>query len=364
MVEGIFEQVADSRQDWKVKHTVSEILTVVMCGVSAGERSIYGIREFARLKEGWLHEVIGLELPNGLPSYDTVRRVLGILDPKQFQSVFIRWIEHELDIPKGSYVSLDGKTLRGSGIKSAEIEPLHLLHAYGHELGVVIGQMECSREKTNEIPISKKLVASLKIKGTVITGDAMLCQKDVVKKIAKDNEYILALKGNHPVMDEEVREFFRMPATRSRTTCTTFDIGHGRTERRIYTLDTDIGWFADRKAWKKLCAFGMCESIVWSKGKERTEKRYFITSLTDVERFGAGVRSHWAIENNLHWCLDVLFHDDECAVLDRNAAENLAIIRRIVYNRIKMLSRLETLSMGKRACIYDDDFRAKILFSC
>ena len=118
MVEGIlFEQVEDSRQDWKVKHSVSEILTVVMCGVSAGERSIYGIREFARLKEQWLRDVIGLKLPNGLPSYDTVRRVLGMLDPKQFQSVFIRWIEEELDIPVGSYVSLDGKSLRGSGLK-------------------------------------------------------------------------------------------------------------------------------------------------------------------------------------------------------------------------------------------------------
>ena len=174
MVEGIlFEQVEDSRQDWKVKHSISEILTVVMCGVSAGERSIYGIREFARLKEQWLRNVIGLKLPNGLPSYDTVRRVLGILDPKQFQSVFIRWIEQELEIPAGSYVSLDGKTLRGSGLKEAGIDPLHLLHAYSHELGVVIGQMECSSEKTNEIPISKKLIEALKIKETIITADAL-----------------------------------------------------------------------------------------------------------------------------------------------------------------------------------------------
>ena len=104
--------------------------------------------------------------------------------------------------------------------------------------------------------------------------------------------------------------------------------------------------------------------MVTRKGKECREIRYFVTSLTDVKQFAKGVRSHWAIENNLHWCLDVLFHDDECAVPNRNAAENLAIIRRIVYSRIKMLSRLETLSMGKRACIYDDDFRAKILFSC
>ena len=365
MVEGIlFEQVEDSRQDWKVKHSISEILTVVMCGVSAGERSIYGIREFARLKEQWLRNVIGLKLPNGLPSYDTVRRVLGILDPKQFQSVFIRWIEEELDIPAGSYVSLDGKTLRGSGLKEVGIDLLHLLHAYSHELGVVIGQMECSSEKTNEIPISKKLIEALKIKETIITADALLCQKEIVKKIAKDNDYILALKGNHPLMEQEVKEFFLSPATSTRSVHTTFDKGHGRIERRIYTLDTNIGWFEDKMEWKHLAAFGMVESIVTRKGKECREIRYFITSVTDVKQFAKGVRSHWAIENNLHWCLDVLFSDDECTVLDRNAAENLAIIRRIVYNRIKMLSKMDTLSMGKRACIYDDNFRAQILFSC
>ena len=106
----------------------------------------------------------------------------------------------------------------------------------------------------------------------------------------------------------------------------------------------------------------MVESMVTRKGKECRERRYFITSVTDVKQFAKGVRSHWAIENNLHWCLDVLFCDDECTVLDRNAAENLAIIRRIVYNRIKMLSKMDTLSMGKRACIYDDNFRARSFF--
>lgn len=241
---------------------------------------------------------------------------------------------------------------------------MHLLHAYSHQLGVVIGQMECSREKTNEIPISKKLIEALKMKDAIITADAMLCQKEVVKKIAKDNDYILALKGNHPLMEQEVKDFFLTQGSSARTVYTTFDKGHGRIERRIYTLDTQIGWFEQKKEWKKLAAFGMVESIVTRKGKETREKRYFITSVTDVKSFADGVRNHWAIENNLHWCLDVLFSDDECTVLDRNAAENLAIIRRIIYNRIKMLSGLETLSMGKRACMYDDEFRAKIFFSC
>ena len=119
---------------------MTEILTVVMCGVSAGEMSIYGIREFARLKESWLKEVVGLQLPNGLPSYDTLRRTLGILNPVEFQRLFIKWIESQLEIPSGSYVSLDGKTLRGSGNKAHGIEALHLLHAYSHELGVVIAE--------------------------------------------------------------------------------------------------------------------------------------------------------------------------------------------------------------------------------
>ena len=165
-------------------------------------------------------------------------------------------------------------------------------------------------------------------------------------------------------MEQEVKDFFLSPAPSTRSVHTTFDKGHGRIERRIYTLDTNIGWFEDKKEWKHLAAFGMVESIVTRKGKECREIRYFITSVTDVKQFAKGVRSHWAIENNLHWCLDVLFCDDECTVLDRNAAENLAIIRRIVYNRIKMLSKMDTLSMGKRACIYDDNFRAQILFSC
>ncbi len=365
MVEGIFfEELEDSRQDWKVKHSLTEILTVVMCGVSAGEMSIYGIREFARLKESWLKKEVGLQLPNGLPSYDTVRRTLGILNPLQFQSLFIKWIESQLKIPAGSYVSLDGKTLRGSGNKAEGIEPLHLLHAYSHELGVVIGQMECSREKTNEIPVSKRLIEALKIKNTVITADALLCQKEVCKKIAKDNEYVLALKANQPMMEQEVKEFFVCPAEQTRSEITTFDKGHGRLEERTYTLDTNIGWFADKKEWKNLGAFGMCESIIRRKGKKTIEKRYFITSLKDVHTFAKAVRSHWAIENNLHWCLDVIFHDDQCPVMERNKAENLAIIRRIVYNRIKMMSDMDTLSMGKRACIYDDSFRAKILFSC
>lgn len=360
----LFEDLEDSRQDWKIKHSLYEILMVVFCGVSAGETSINGILAFARCKKQWLMDKANLTFPNGLPSYDTIRRMLGALDSKQFQKVMIRFMERTLNIPKGSYVSIDGKTLRGSGYKEDGIEPLHLLHAYSHECGLVIGQLECHKDKTNEIPVSKELLDLLKLKDTIITADAMMCQKDVIEKMSKNNDYVVALKGNQKTMFEEVKELFECPTDKTRKTMITKEKSRGRFEIREYTLETNIDWFQDKKDWKNLKAFIMCKSTVISKNKERTEKRYFITSLEDITKASLGIRNHWAIENNLHWSLDVIFKDDECRVLDRNASENLAIMRRIIYNRIKMLSHLDKLIDGKRYCTYDDDFRAKILFSC
>ena len=266
---------------------------VVLCAVSANETSVYGIFEFARCKEKWLKEVVGIPFPNGIPSYDTIRRVLGALDPKQFQLAFIKFMEHTLNIPENSYVSLDGKTLRGSGLKENGIEPLHLLHAYSHECGMVIGQLECHKEKKNEIPVAKELLDLLKIKNTIVTADAMMCQKEIITKIAKDNDYIIAVKGNQKTMFEEIKELFEEDSDKSRTTITSLNKGHGRVERRKYTLDTNIDWFGNKKDWKNLKAFVMCESTVTSKGKERTEKRYFITSLTDIKKVAKGIRGHW-----------------------------------------------------------------------
>lgn len=365
MVEGFFDEIPDSRQDWKVLHSIDEILTVVMCGVSAGENTVHGIYAFAEIKEGWLKEKVGLRLPNGLPSYDTIKRVLGMIDPKVFQGLFIKWIEEKLSLREGSYISLDGKTIRGSGKEEKDIAPIHLLHAYSHELGIVIGQKECTAEKKNEITACPELLDMLKIKNAVITTDAMMCQKEICGKIAdKKCDYVLAVKNNHPTMLEEIRLLFDGKERESCQVYETREKGHGRTEKRIYYLDTDIRWFADLKDWKNLKAFGKCESHVTRRGKESVESRYFVCSVDDVTDFAGAVRSHWAAENSLHWCLDVIFREDECPILDKNTAENIAIIRRIVYNRIKMqLKPKEQLCFGKRSCMYDDDYRLKIMFS-
>jgi predicted transposase YbfD/YdcC len=364
MEEILLEGLEDSRQGWKVEHSLGEILTVVMCGVSAGERSIHGICAFARIKEEWLRREVGLALPNGLPSYDTVRRVMGALSPKQFHAAFIRWMEAELELPRGGYVSLDGKSLRGSA--RGDVPALHLLGAYSHELGVVLGQRECSGDKGNEITERPKLLGSLRIRGCVVTADAMMCQKDVARELRSGrNDYVLALKDNHPLASGEVSRLFADAPRPSWSRTETLDKGHGRLERRTYTLDTDVAWFQDRRAWRGLAAFGQCESVVTRGGRTTRETRRFLTSLTDVGEFARAVRSHWAIENTFRWSLDVIFGDDACAVVERNTAENLAIMRRIVYNRIKMATGgVEPLSLGRRKCIYDDAFRKQILFSC
>ena len=151
MAEGFFDEIPDSRQRWKVRHSIDEILTVVMCGVSAGESAIHGIYAFSEIKENRLPEKVGLKLPNGLPSYDPIRRTLGIIEPKMFQRPFINWIEEKLDLKPGSYISIDGKTVKGSGNDEKNIAPIHLLHAYSHEKGIVIEQKACRAEKKNEI---------------------------------------------------------------------------------------------------------------------------------------------------------------------------------------------------------------------
>lgn len=284
MVEGnIFEELEDSRQDWKVLHSMTEIMMVVMCGVSAGEMTVHGIYTFAKIKKEWLATATGLTFPNGLPSYDTIRRTLGSIDPKQFQAVFIKWIETEIGCPIGSYVSFDGKAIKGSGNEEAGIEPLHFLHAYSHEIGIVIGQMECTGEKTNEIPISRKLFDTLKLENAIITADAMMCQKEFAKKItqkkSKNNGYVFTVKGKQRNLERDVKDFFECEGGNTRKTFETFDKGHGRIEKRLYTLDTDIDWFADKKEWQGVVAFGKCESHVTvtknGKKKHRNSLLYY-----------------------------------------------------------------------------------------
>ncbi len=360
-LEEYFNEMDDPRQNGKIKHLIGEILTISLCAVASGIESVYEIEEFAQIKEEWLRTQVGLSLKNGIPSHDTIGRVLEIINPKRFQELFIKWMDEALSLESGTYIQLDGKTLKGNGI--GEKKGIHLVSAYAHEAGVVLGQIKC-KEKSNEITAIPELLELLKLNNAIITIDAMGCQKTIAKAIVKSKcDYVLAVKENHPTMYEEIKEYFALKETEKECEITkTFDLGHGRAETRKYTLSTDINWFEDKKKWANLKAFGKVESSGTRNGVKYSETRYFLMSINDVEEFAKAVRNHWAIENNLHWSLDVIFKDDDCLIKNKITAENMAILRRIAFNRMKMFdnSRLKTKKMK---CAFDDNFRYKVLFS-
>lgn len=359
-----FNELNDNRQSGKVKHLISEILVIALCAVCSGVQTVFEIGEFAEVKKDWLKNEVGLLLENGVPSHDTIGRVLAMINPKQFQSLFISWIEQSLNIPAGSYIHIDGKTLRGSA--SEQSRGIHLVSAFAHEAGVVLGQVKCA-EKSNEITAIPELLNLLKLKSSIITIDAMGCQKEIAKEITKKKcDYVLALKENQPAAYNDVKDYFSIEDKDFQNTLLRFetlDIGHGREEKREYFLSTNINWFADKNKWANLKSFGMVKSTVRCKGKQYSEKRYFISSIEDINEFVTAVRTHWTIENTLHWSLDVIFRDDECQIREKNTAENIAILRRICFNRMKMYQNGKTLKRKKMLCTFDDSFRFNVLFS-
>lgn len=363
----------ESHEDWKVEHSLDEILTVVMCGVGAGERSIRGICAFAQIKKAWLRDGGSrLTLPHNLPSYDVIRRVMGVLSPKRFQDVFIKWIETRLALPPDGYVDLDGRKSKDSSHE--DVLALYLLGAYVHESGIVIGQRECSRDTGSETVQGLELLRNLQVSNSVITGDAMMCSKRIASEIRfSHNDYVLPLKSDNSVVYEKVARHFtdRPRASWQRTQTLDKVWQRKRTQgevcgdyvRKKYILDTDVVWFRDGHDWEGLAAVGRCENIVICGRETKREIRYFLTSVTDVEVFAKAVRSHWDIGNTFRWSLGVTSDDDIDPMMRRNTVENLAIVRRFIYNRIsRAIDGVEKLSFGIRKCMYDDFFRARILF--
>lgn len=277
-----------------MKHLISEILVIALCAICSGVQTVFEIGEFAEVKQDWLKNEVGLLLENGVPSHDTIGRVLAMINPKQFQSLFISWIEQSLNIPTGSYIPIDGKTLRGSA--NEQSRGIHLISAFAHEAGVVLGQIKCA-EKSNEITAIPELLNLLKLKQSIITIDAFVCQKEIAEEITK-----------------------------------------------------------------KKCDYVLVKNTVNCKDKQYSEKRYFISSIEDINEFVTAVRTHWTIENTLHWPLDVIFRDDECRIREKNTAENIAILRRICFNRMKMYKNGKTLKRKKMLCTFDDFFRFNVLF--
>lgn len=339
-----FQEMEDPRIDRAREHKLVDILVIGLCSMITVGENFTDMEDFGKAKSDWLKSF--LELPGGIPSHDTFNRVFSAIDPGCFLECFIRWVKGRCPTLDGDVVAIDGKAQRRA-LNEGESIP-YIVSAWASDNGLVLGQVKVD-EKSNEITAIPELLRALELEGCVVTIDAMGCQKEIAANIIDEGaHYVLALKGNHATVHEEVRTFFHDAVPPCASECAdtaekdkmdffqTTEKGHGRIETRRYWQSTDIGWFEDRKLWKDLCSFGMVESIRKVKGKSSIERRYYLNSLPlNAKHFGKAVRDHWGVENKVHWTMDVIFGEDQSRARTQYAAQNLATLRRIVLNLLK-----------------------------
>jgi predicted transposase YbfD/YdcC len=366
-----FEGLPDPRMDRTRPHKLVDILVIGLCSQLTGGSGFTDMEVFGKAKQDWLETF--LELPEGIPSHDTFNRVFSAIDPYHFLDCFVQWVQGICPTLKDETVAIDGKALRRA-LNDGESIP-YIVNAWASENGLVLGQVKV-KDKSNEITAIPELLRVLELEGCIVTMDAMGCQKDIAKNIIdKHADYVLALKGNHATVHDEVKEFFKDAVPPCATQCAdtaekdamdffqTIEKGHGRVDTRRYWISSDLDWFEDKALWKDLNSIGMVESIRNVKGKRSIERRYYLASLPpDAKRFAKAVRGHWGVENSLHWSLDVTFREDDSRARTMNAAQNVATLRRIALNLVRMDRSKKCSQRQKRIfAALDPDFLKQLL---
>ena len=330
--------IEDPRCNGKVEHRLRDILVIAVCAVIACAESWEDIALYGRSKLAWLSTF--LELPNGIPSHDTFRRVFMLIDPDAFEAGFTAWVGSLAAGFAREVVAIDGKTIRRSFDHGREQSPLHVVSAWACERGLVLGQ-RCVDGKSNEITAVPELLERLTLQNSIVTLDAMGCQSAIAEKIlARGGDYLLALKANHPLAHAAVVEHFDQHCFRrgapGRADCDAFDDSHGRLVRRRVFASTEAAALEVLSGWpglRTVLAVESIRSLNSAPTKVESEIRYFLSSCPDAPAvLGQAVRTHWAVENALHWVLDVTFREDDSRVRDRTAARNLALLRKIALN--------------------------------
>jgi predicted transposase YbfD/YdcC len=364
-----FETVEDPRCEWKVEHRLLDILVIAVCAVLGEAESFEDIALYGRCRREWLEGF--LALPNGIPSHDTFRRVLMLVDPDAFERCFLGWARAVFrpgeDGPR--QVAIDGKTVRRSFDRKKGRSPLHLVSAYATEVGIVLAQ-RATETKGGELAVLPGLLDGLDLAGCLVSLDALACQPAIAERIVgRGGDYLLALKGNRRKAHAEVKAWFAANAfalgASLRPCFDAFDESHGRLVRRRVFACADLAPFATLRDWPGLARVVAVETIrgIPGRGKVTAEIRHYLSSAAlPPEVLAAAIRNHWRIENGLHWVLDVVFREDASRVRERNAARNLALLRKVALNFARADTTLKASLRGKRKYAgWDDAFMATLI---
>lgn len=361
-----FAELTDPRRR-EVTHPLINIVFIAVCAVICGADDFVAIARWGRTKQAWLAKF--LDLAAGIPSHDCFNAVLAALKPAEFEKCFLTWITSLHEITKGQIIPIDGKTVRRSFDGASGKAAIHMVSAWAAANHVCLGQV-VTEEKSNEITAIPKLLELLEISGALITIDALGCQTEIAKQIvAKDADYCLAVKGNQPTLHQGLMDFFEdhLADDFARTKVRrhqTVEEGHGRKEDRTYLLCPIPDDLPDRERWTGLKAIGLSINATIRDGKECTEVRYYILSrYVSGKKFAEAVRSHWSIENRLHWQLDVTFGEDQCRIRKGYADANFSLLRRTALSLLKNETSLKVGMKTKRLNAgWDDTYLEKVLF--
>jgi predicted transposase YbfD/YdcC len=364
-----FSDLDDKRRGQGKRHHLLDVITIAICAIIAGAEGWTDMELFGQTKEEWFRGF--LELPHGIPSDDTFRRVFEVIDPVKFQQRFMNWVQTISDLTAGEVIAIDGKAVRGTYQKDRKKRAVHMVSAWATNNKLVLGQRKVA-EKSNEITAIPELLELLTISGCIVTIDAMGCQTEIAEQIVQqEGDYLLAVKKNQEHLYEDIEWLFELAtdanyAGKGFDTSRTVNKDHGRLETRRCWLISDAEWLSyirDRHRWPHLKAIVKVEANRQVDSHKKPEVRYYIASFSgSAKQVLAATRSHWGIENEVHWVLDVIFNEDGTRIRDANSSQNLVLLRHMALNLLRQDKSTKLSLRAKRLkATWDHLYLRKVL---